>query len=121
MKDYIEQALRTESGCNPLGYERDSRLLHAAMGLVDEAGEFNKVIKAYLFYNQHFDKINLVEELGDMLWFVAIALDALDSSFEEAMLLNINKLRVRYPDKFDEQCAQVRDLAAEGKALGQDN
>jgi NTP pyrophosphatase (non-canonical NTP hydrolase) len=124
MNDFIKLAIRTESTKMPIICNRDAfdditdnRLLHAAMGLSTEANEFLDPLKKHLFYGKPLDLINLKEELGDMLWYMAIAMDALDTTFEVEMERVINKLRIRYPDKFTEHDAINRDLTAERRKL----
>jgi NTP pyrophosphatase (non-canonical NTP hydrolase) len=101
--------------------EKDAKkkidLLHAAMGLVTESGEFMDMLKKHLFYGKPLDEVNLLEEIGDASWYLAIALNALGSSFEEVMARNIEKLQARYPDKFTEQAALVRNLDKEREIL----
>jgi hypothetical protein len=48
------------------------RLIHSASGLCSEAAELLQCIKS-----DTFDKVNLIEEGGDLMWYVAIAADAL--------------------------------------------
>jgi NTP pyrophosphatase (non-canonical NTP hydrolase) len=92
-------------------------LLHAAIGMVTESGEFMDMLKKHLFYGKPLDEVNLNEELGDQIWYIAIALNALGSSFEEVMARNIEKLQARYPDKFTERSALVRNLGKEREIL----
>lgn len=119
-KEYISLAMRTETTLNPLVSPFDptyTRLLHSALGCGDESGEITKLLKDKLFYDQPFLTIALQEEYGDLLWYIALGIDAIDSSFEEIMEMNIAKLRARYPDKFTEEKAIDRDLDTERKAL----
>lgn len=127
-KTYLKSALRTnnpdEAGIhNRLVVPQDMSkrqsldLLHASMGLVTEAGEFQDMLKKHVYYGKELDTVNLKEEIGDILWYCAIALNALDSSFEEVMETNINKLKARYPEKFTSDKAINRDLAKERKIL----
>lgn len=118
MKNYIEQAMRTESSdlnqvADRMVQSRTMRLQHAAMGLVTEAGEFTDALKKHVWYGKPLDKTNLKEEIGDILWYLAIACDALSTDFDTEMERNINKLRARYPDKFCDVKAVNRDLDAE--------
>ncbi len=132
--EYIALAMRTESPANPLKYEIGkadtdlpwsaknnvySRLLHSALGCADDAGELVKCIKDRLFYNKPIDIVNLKEEYGDLLWFIAQGIDAIGSSFEEVMEMNIRKLQARFPDKFTDAAAIKRDLEAEKAAMTQ--
>lgn len=60
---YSPLALRT---AKPLTQEQNLR--HAAILLVSEAGEIADAIKAFAIYGKPLDKVNLVEEVGDLLW-----------------------------------------------------
>lgn len=93
------------------------RLLHAAMGLCTESGEFMDMLKKHILYGREIDLVNLEEELGDSGWYMALALDELNSSFEKMFGTNIAKLRARYPNKFTEKDALNRDLEKERKIL----
>lgn len=96
---------------------REIRLLHAGLGLSTEAGEFNDALKKWLYYGKECDKVNLIEELGDVLWYVALASDQLDMSIEEIMERNNAKLEARYGKNFSESGALDRDLDREYKIL----
>lgn len=119
MESFTKSCTRTESGNVPLGNKRDSRLLHAAMGICTEAGEFMDPLKKYLFYGKEYDIVNLREELGDLLWYIGIACDALDTTVELEMARVIGKLQVRYPEKYEDYLATNRDLDAERNFLEQ--
>jgi ribosomal protein S17E len=51
---------------------------------------------------------------------VAIAMDELGTDFETEMKRNIEKLKARYPEKFEENLAENRDLEKEREILEQD-
>lgn len=116
MKDFIENCKRTESPARPLSPEFKpdfNRLLHSAIGIATESGELLDALKKRMFYNKALDHTNVVEELGDLLWYVAIGLDACGTTFEAEADRVIRKLRVRFPDKFNTVDAACRDLEAE--------
>lgn len=92
-------------------------LLHASIGKLTEAAEFAKTVLAHLFEGEELDKVNLIEEIGDGFWYDAIAANALGVSFEEIQQINLAKLKKRYPEKFTEECANVRDLDSERDVL----
>ena len=116
--EYLKGVLSTESVVkNAILAAETMRMLHASLGLSDEAGEIAKAIKSSLFYGTDLDRDNLKEEVGDALWYLGILLDTIGCSFEEAMAANNRKLRARYPDKFDADRAINRDLEKERKAL----
>lgn len=117
MRDYIKKALRTESQMVPIFDSNQSRILHAGLGMATEAAEFLDALKKHFFYGAPTDRTNLVEEMGDLFWYMAIASDALGVDFDEIQRRNVNKLKTRYPDKYTDEKALNRDLAAEAEAL----
>lgn len=92
-------------------------LLHASLGMTTESGEFADAIKKWILYGKELDYVNLQEEVGDLLWYIALVSRQLDIPLESIFNRNIAKLKARYGDKFTEQAALNRDLAAERKAL----
>ena len=93
------------------------RLLHAAMGKVTEAAEAVDQLKKVLFYGAPLDRVNLIEEAGDLEWYNAVERDELGVTREEVLGANRRKLAKRYGGKFDADKAANRDLTAERKAL----
>ena len=117
--DYMEQALMTESLPETELTHEQKRLTHASLGLCTEAAELADAVKKHIFYGKPLDKVNLIEEIGDILWYSAIVLDACQSSFDDAMDKNIAKLRKRYPQGiFSASKAIHRDVEAEREVLG---
>lgn len=116
MSQFIKDAIRTESH-NFFMDQVSPRLLHAAMGLDTEAGEFMDALKKSIFYGKPLDKTNLKEEIGDLLWYLAIAMNELGTDFDTEQDRVIRKLKARYPSKFDNDLAENRDLVAERKIL----
>jgi NTP pyrophosphatase (non-canonical NTP hydrolase) len=93
------------------------RLLHAGLGLATEAGEFLDVMKKHVFYGADIDRENLIEELGDVMLYIAIAAYALGIDFAEIQSKNLAKLWKRYPEKFTDEHAANRDTSAERDAM----
>jgi NTP pyrophosphatase (non-canonical NTP hydrolase) len=76
------------------------RLLTAGVGINAEGGEFLEIIKKMVFQGKPWNDANrehLIIELGDILWYVAQATQALGVSFEEVIERNVTKLESRYP------------------------
>lgn len=118
-EQYVKDACTTESPGHHLhkcGSEF-FRTLHAVVGLVTEAGEMMDMLKKTVFYGKDFDRTNLIEELGDMMWYAAILCSANGIDFSEVLRKNIAKLKARYPDKFTEHSAANRDLENERNVL----
>lgn len=76
------------------------QLLTAALGLTAEAGEFTEVVKKILLQGKPYDEDNIFHmkrELGDICWYIAQACMALDTTFDEIIEMNVEKLKARYP------------------------
>ena len=76
------------------------RLLTAAVGMSAESGEFIEVVKKMIFQGKPVNEENLFHlkrELGDVMWYVAQACMALDTTFDEIVEMNVDKLKARYP------------------------
>lgn len=82
-------------------------LLHAALGMQTESGEFVDVLKKHIFYGKPLDAENMREEIGDLLWYIAIAAEALETSLSQLMTDNIRKLAKRYPGQFFSESAAI--------------
>jgi len=121
-REYIELATKTESNDFNAITDRMSsmvmiRILHACMGLITEVAELVDMVKKHLFYGREFDRTNVVEESGDIFWYLAILFHTLGIDPVDVMERNIAKLKARYGDKFSEVNALDRDLDAERKTL----
>lgn len=93
------------------------RTLHGLVGLATEVGEAQDMVKKHLIYGRPFDRVNILEEMGDILWYVALTLDSVGYKMSEAMERNIEKLNDRYGGEFSQEKANVRDLEKERKTL----
>lgn len=100
---YQLQAMRTAKPMEPA-----DDLMHAALGLAGEAGEFADAIKKHLVYGRELDRENAAEEIGDILWFCALACQTLGISMASVAQANIDKLRLRYPEKYSDQHSAAR-------------
>jgi len=77
------------------------RLMTAAYGLTAEAGEFTEVVKKIFFQGKTYSEDNVFHmkrELGDICWYLAQACMALDTTFDEVLQMNYEKLSARYPE-----------------------
>ena len=122
MQKFVEDSARTMNSdhkaiAKRLSDPKNIDLLHATMGMSTEANELVDQMKKVIFYGKPMDTANIVEELGDVLFYVAIVCRELNVSMERIGEINIAKLKKRYPDAFSEENALNRDLDAERKIL----
>ena len=85
-------------------------LINGVMGLCGEAGEAIDLVKKHLSQGHELNRAQLIQELGDVAWYLAETATALDVSLEEVLCLNIEKLRKRYPQGFDQERSKLRKL-----------
>tara|TARA_B100000427_G_scaffold206480_1_gene171859 strand:+ start:209 stop:616 length:408 start_codon:yes stop_codon:yes gene_type:complete len=109
--DFVKEVTSNESvhyaalltRLNSLELEDDCNippLLTAALGLTAESGEFTEVVKKIILQGKPYNEENifhLKRELGDICWYIAQACMALDTSFDEIIQMNVEKLKARYP------------------------
>ena len=109
--DFVHDVTSTESldyaalltRMNKLELEDDCnlpQLLTAALGLTAESGEFSEVVKKIILQGKPYNEDNVFHmkrELGDICWYIAQACMALDTTFDEIIEMNVDKLKARYP------------------------
>ena len=105
MEEYEQLAART---LNP-SLSRDQRLLDAAAGLAEEAGEVLGLVRKHFFMDHPLDPARVTTELGDALWCLTAAAGALGITLEDVAAANIAKLRKRYPTGYSNEESRSRD------------
>lgn len=101
---------------NVQGYgenEITRRIIHGILGIATEAAELLEALDSNISGHADYDAINIAEECGDILWYVALLCNAYGHNLDDVMTRNIAKLRSRFPEKFTEFDANNRDLPAE--------
>jgi NTP pyrophosphatase (non-canonical NTP hydrolase) len=93
---YQNAAART---INPSLTEQQ-RLLDAAAGLAEEAGEVLALVRKHVMQGRALDRGAVTKELGDALWCVAVAAKTLGVPLSEVAARNVEKLHARHPDGF---------------------
>ena len=122
--DFVHDVTSTESldyaallsRTNKLEIEDDCnipQLLTAALGLGAESGEFTEVVKKIILQGKPYNEDNVFHmkrELGDICWYIAQACMALDTTFDEIIEMNVDKLKSRYPGgEFDVHYSENRE------------
>lgn len=74
-----------------------------AMGIAGEAGEVADMLKKHTHHGHDLDTVALVQELGDVLWYISAIATELGVDLETVAQGNIDKLKARYPNGFDRQ------------------
>lgn len=92
------------------------RVMHGLLGALTESSEIAEHLLKYLETEQ-IDKIGVSEEFSDFDWYKAITFDEMQLDENQSRQNVIDKLRIRYPDKYDDSKAEKRDLKAERKEL----
>ena len=105
VNEYQKMAMAT---LNPALAKKDV-LINGVMGLCGEAGEAIDVVKKHLAQGNPLDREHLIQELGDVAWYLAETATALDVDLEEVFSRNIEKLRRRYPQGFAAQRSLERE------------
>ncbi len=74
---------------------------HALHGMVGEIGELHSIYQKK-YQGHEFDEEHAKKELGDLLWFIAEYCTAHGWKLEDIARMNIDKLKSRYPEGFEE-------------------
>ena len=101
--EYQRAAMRTQGE-----HSLRDRLAMAGLGLTGEAGEVADHLKKHLYQGHALDEQELKQELGDVLWYVALLLDTTGLTLTEILDANIEKLTLRYPDGFSTEASRGR-------------
>jgi NTP pyrophosphatase (non-canonical NTP hydrolase) len=83
-------------------------ILNVCLGLSGEVGEFNDMIKKWVFHEKELDVEHAKKEAGDICWYLAMLCESFGWSLDEIMQMNVDKLKARYPEGFDTYIANHR-------------
>ncbi len=95
INEYQKLALRTANSG-----ESSDLILNGILGLCGETGEVSDHIKKAMFQGHEFNTDKVIDELGDVCWYVAVLAKGLNVDLETVMKKNVEKLMKRYPDGF---------------------
>ena len=91
--------------------------LHGILGIVTEGVELIQAINKTIATKEEFDVVNMKEEIGDIMWYIALLCNTHNIDLKQVMQTNINKLKQRFPEKFTTYNANNRDFGAEREIL----
>ena len=84
-------------------------LKHACFGIMGEVGELVDAVKKHVYYGKELDLANVIEELGDIEYYLEALSQNLGLSRENILTKNLDKLNKRYPNEvFTNEAAIAR-------------
>lgn len=86
----------------------DAHHLHMAVGVCGEAGELLDAVKKSVIYRKPLDVENVIEELGDLEFYMEGLRQSLNLTREQTINANIKKLAKRYGEKYSDGAARAR-------------
>lgn len=97
-KEYQKDVLRTADKVTLA--TKDNMLLHGIIGANGETGELADLLKKNIFQGHSFDREHYIKECGDVLYYLALIAESLDTTLEEVAIINSKKRLERYPNGF---------------------
>lgn len=79
------------------------QIANAVMGLTGEAGEIADLFKKKLYHGHDVSAMQIIDELGDLMWYLAAIASLEGLSLSDIAQANIDKLQRRYPNGFTKQ------------------
>ena len=104
INEYQELAMRTLNK----DLSKKDVLINGVMGLCGESGEVIDIVKKHLAQGHELDKDKIAKELGDVAWYLAEVAYALDLKLEDVLVMNIKKLKKRFPNGFNVEDSIIR-------------
>jgi NTP pyrophosphatase (non-canonical NTP hydrolase) len=98
MTDFTSYERAAARTINP-SLDGNGRLIDAAAGLSEEAGEVLALVRKHLYQGRELDRDRLEKELGDALWCLAMTARAAGLSLDAIAAANVKKLEERHPDR----------------------
>ena len=87
----------------------DAHLLHMVVGVSGEAGELLDAVKKSVIYRKPLDLENVIEELGDLEFYMEGLRQGLGITRQETIDANVEKLSKRYEGlRYSDKSAQLR-------------
>jgi NTP pyrophosphatase (non-canonical NTP hydrolase) len=74
--------------------------VNAALGLAGESGEVAELVKKEIFQGRAYDPARMLEELGDVLWYLDCMAEVHGFTLADVAEANVARLRARYPNGF---------------------
>lgn len=111
--DYQQLARRTQNTKELLEERRE----HSLFGMASEVGEIHAFFQKK-HQGHYLDTNKLKSEVGDLLWFIAELCDSYAWNMSDVAMMNIEKLKKRYPEGFDAERSVHREEYEDGSEEG---
>ena len=84
-------------------------LINGCLGLSGEVGEFNDMIKKWIFHEQRpLDIAHAKKEISDCAWYLSLICNSFGWNLDDVFQINIDKLKARYPEGFNVEASAHR-------------
>ncbi len=105
--DYQAMCLRTAT----VPMDEKTMQMTWSLALAGEVGELANRTKKVFLHGHPYDQDAVIEELGDILWYLAVYAHDIGVDLQTVAERNIAKLEKRYPDGFSSEASLHRDEA----------
>ena len=89
-----------QKAANRTLYGNEQVLTNCALGLAGESGQLIDLIQDYTFKGKDLDKEKMIDELGDVLWYLSQIAQWANVDFDDVAKANIETLNKRYANGF---------------------
>jgi NTP pyrophosphatase (non-canonical NTP hydrolase) len=104
----LDEYQRATARTTNAGLSDHERLVDAAAGLAEEAGEVLGLVRKHVYMGHPMDRGRVTRELGDALWCLAGVATSLGMTLDAIAVANLEKLRQRYPDGYSDEASHAR-------------
>lgn len=97
----IEEYQRQSQRTMPINFIKEDLIKNMCFGLGGETGEVLDIFKKYFYQGHNLDRNMVIDELGDIMFYMVNLCSLLDISMINVLENNIEKLNKRYPKGFE--------------------
>jgi len=76
-------------------YPEKHAIIYPALGIAGEGGEIAEKVKKWLRGDRELERLSVLKEAGDVLWYLASMADDLGFTFQDMVDVNMEKLTSR--------------------------
>ncbi len=79
----------------------DSDTVYPAAKVGVEGSEYAQIVLKQVYHNKKVDRQALIDEAGDVLWYLAVSLLQHDIDLSEVVDYNMEKIKARHGNKYN--------------------